>query len=145
FLAEMTQVQDTGQAEWIKEQYITEKEKELAQKEAEQTSVETQLSELTATGEMVTVERPYDGVVTNISETREYPLLTVQSAEVVVKGELTEQDHSKVEPEQTVYITMAENGSKEEGLIEKVDEIPEEISLRGKSDYPFIVTLLDEE
>src|SRR5690625_7665757 len=66
FLAEMTQVQDTGQAELIKEQYITEKEKELAQKEAEQTSVETQLSELTATGETMTVESHYDGVVTNI-------------------------------------------------------------------------------
>ncbi|MBU5468060.1 efflux RND transporter periplasmic adaptor subunit [Virgibacillus sp. MSJ-26] len=145
FLEEMTQVQDTGQAELIKEQYITEKEKELAQKEAEQTSVETQLSELTATGETVTVESPYDGVVTNISETLEDPLITVQSAELVVKGELKEQDHSKVEPEQTVYITMAENDSKEEGLIEEVDEIPDEISLKGKSKYPFIATLLDEE
>src|SRR5699024_8692560 len=104
FHAEMTKMQDTGQDEVIKKQYITEKEKELAQKEAEQTSVETQLSELTATGQTVTVESPYDGVVTNISETLEDPLITVQSAELVVKGELKEQDHSKVEPEQTVHI-----------------------------------------
>src|SRR5699024_5167889 len=87
FLQEMNQVQDTGQAELIKEQYITEKEKELAQKEAELNSVESQLSELTSTGETVTVESPFEGIVTDVSETLEDPLLTIQSDDLIIKGD----------------------------------------------------------
>lgn len=145
FLQEMNQVQDSGQAELIKEQYITENEKELAQKEAEHNSVESQLSELTSTGETVTVESPYEGIVTGVSETLEDPLLTIQSDDLVVKGDLTEKEHLDVEQEQLVYITMTQSGVEEEGQIEEVSQIPEEISLKGHSKYPFIVSLLDEE
>jgi len=145
FLQEMNQVQDTGQAELIKEQYITEKEKELAQKEAELNSVESQLSELTSTGETVTVESPFEGIVTDVSETLEDPLLTIQSDDLIIKGDLTEKEHLDVEHEQPVYITMTQSGVEEEGQIEEVSQIPKEINLKGHSKYPFIVTLLDEE
>src|SRR5699024_2626313 len=145
FLEEMNQVQDTGQAELIKEQYITEKEKELAQKEAELNSVESQLSELTSTGETVTVESPFEGIVTDVSETLEDPLLTIQSDDLIIKGDLTEKEHLDVEHEQPVYITMTQSGVEEEGQIEEVSQIPKEINLKGHSKYPFIVTLLDEE
>lgn len=145
FEEDMNHAQDSGQAELIKEQYITEKEKELAQKEAERNSVESQLSELMSMGDTITVESPYEGIVTSISEALEDPLLTVQSDELIVKSELTEQEHLEVEPEQSVYITMMQSDKAEEGVIEEVSHIPDEINLKGESRYPFTVTLVEEE
>ncbi|HLR51994.1 MAG TPA: HlyD family efflux transporter periplasmic adaptor subunit [Candidatus Avamphibacillus sp.] len=141
FVEAINGAQDVSQAEIIKEQYITEKEKELEQKNAELNSVESQLSELTQTGDTITVESPYEGIVSGVSETLEDPLLTIQSDELVVKSELTEQEHLDVESGLSVYIEMKESGQTMEGKVEKVSQIPENLNLKGNSKYSFLVSL----
>lgn len=145
FIEAMTGADDSGQAELIKEQYITEKEKELDQKVAEQGSIESQLSELMQTGDTVTVESPYEGVVTDLSKNLEAPLLTIQSGGYVVKGELNEAEHLDVEPGLSVNIEMKENDETAEGEIEAVSQFPKEIKLTGSSIYPFHASLGDDE
>lgn len=145
FIDAMTGAEDAGQAELIKEQYITEKEKELDQKVAEQGSIESQLSELMQTGDTVTVESPYQGVVTDLSENLDAPLLTIQSGGYIVKGELSEAEHLDVEPGLAVNIKMKESDETAEGEIEAVSQFPKEIKLTGSSIYPFHVSLSDDD
>src|SRR5699024_4119282 len=144
FIEAINGAQDLGQAEVIKEQYITEKEKELELKNAELNSVESQLSELTQTGDTITVESPYEGIISDVSETLEDPLLTIQSDELVVKSELTEQEHLNVEPGLSVHIEMKESGQTKEGKVEKVSQIPENLHLKGNSKYSFLVSFEEE-
>lgn len=141
----MSDEQSNDEAELLKEQYITEKEKELDQKIAEVDSLDAQLNELTTTGESITIESPQDGVVTHLSDSLSDPLLTIQSDDLIVRSELTETEHLKVEPDLSVEITMKESGEMEEGVIQTVDKLPENISLHGESDYPFIVSFSDKE
>lgn len=136
--------QDSGQAELIKEQYITEKEKELAQKNAEQQSLEAQLAELTQTGDTMTVESPYNGVVSNLSDSLEDPLLTIQSDDLIIKGELNEREHLEVGSGNPVSIVLKESGKTVEGQIESVSQTPEKITIKGESLYPFKASLTDD-
>src|SRR5699024_7170475 len=89
----------------------------------------------------ITVESPYEGIVSGVSETLEDPLLTIQSDELVVKSELTEQEHLDVESGLSVYIEMKESGQTMEGKVEKVSQIPENLNLKGNSKYSFLVSL----
>src|SRR5699024_8732182 len=73
-------------AHYMKEQYITEKETELMQKEAELQSVQAQISELETTGETITVESPYQGQVTAVSETLTNPVITIRDPELQAEG-----------------------------------------------------------
>lgn len=139
---------DASAAELLKEQYRIEKENELEQKEAELNSVQSQLADLTAGEETITVQSPFDGKVTNISKTLENPIMTIETPDLHMIGELSESERAKVEEGMVTEITFVEVDLDEmeelQGVVTYVSDEPKEVMLKGNSVYPFEVTF-DEE
>src|SRR5699024_1467389 len=77
----LTLPQNASSAEMMKEQFIIEKENELAQKEAQLTSVEAEQRELMAGEDTIIVESPFYGKVTDISLSLQNPLMTIEIPE----------------------------------------------------------------
>ncbi|RDW21901.1 HlyD family secretion protein [Oceanobacillus arenosus] len=134
--------ESTVDATLIKGQFIVEKEKELAQKNAELTSIENQLSELQATGDTITVESPYEGRIKSIATTLEDPIITIESADLHAVGELTESERMKIEQGLAVEVMLSESDAAViTGTVETVSEAPRKLEIEGESIYPFDVTL----
>lgn len=129
------------EAELMKEQYIIEKEKELAQKTAELTSVENQLTELTSSGDTITVESPFEGEIKAVQETLEDPLITIESTTLHAEGELTEQERTQIEEGQAVEVSLTEEGALIEGEIAEVSDSSKAADIEEESVYPFHVSL----
>lgn len=128
------------EAEYMKEQYLTEKEKELAGLRAQQNSVQTQLIELESGGDAITVESPYQGKVTVVSKSLGDPIITINSSTLHIVGELTEQERTIIKKDMPVEISINESEFKLEGSITHVSKVPNEIELHNKSEYPFSVS-----
>ncbi|MYL43713.1 efflux RND transporter periplasmic adaptor subunit [Virgibacillus salexigens] len=137
--------QDPIQAAIVKEQYLVEKEKELAQKNAALTSMEDQLTELQSTGDTITVESPYSGSVAAISPELKDPIMIIESQELQAEGELSEQDRAAIETGQPVEIEVVEKDIHLQGTIEQVSDKPKDTpTVNDASIYPFIVSLQDD-
>ncbi|WP_085993627.1 efflux RND transporter periplasmic adaptor subunit [Oceanobacillus senegalensis] len=136
--------QSTKEAEMIKQQYLIEKDKELKQKQAELAYVEDQLMELRSTGDSITVESPYDGNITFINTALEDPILTIESSNLKVAGELTEDERRKVEQGLPVEVITGDKEEPLEGTIEQISNSPKNVQLHGESIYPFSVSLNEE-
>ncbi len=131
-----------AEAEFLKEQTIAEKEMELAQKEAMLQMVENQLSELESEGQTITVESPFDGMVTDIDEGLDSPIITLQATTLQVEGELDEAERKRVEEGTEVTITIPEQEDLSiEGTISSVQTFPKKISVNESSAYPFEVSI----
>ncbi|WP_404450897.1 efflux RND transporter periplasmic adaptor subunit [Virgibacillus necropolis] len=128
------------EAEYMKEQYLTEKEKELARVEAQLESVQSQLTELESGGEMITVESPYQGKVTVVSEDLGDPIITINSSTLHIVGELTEQERTIIKKEMPVEISINENNTTLKGTITSVNDLPNQVELHDNSKYPFSVS-----
>ncbi|WP_099156762.1 efflux RND transporter periplasmic adaptor subunit [Virgibacillus ndiopensis] len=128
------------ESEYMKKQYLAEKEKELAQKTAQLESVQSQLTELEASGEIITVKSAYAGKVSMLSQMLSDPIITIQDAQLHAIGELAEEERLKIEQGMAVEITVKENQTFFQGSINKVDELPKEVEINGPSVYPFNVT-----
>ncbi|MBR7798171.1 HlyD family efflux transporter periplasmic adaptor subunit [Agaribacter marinus] len=139
--------QDPIQANLVKEQYIVEKEKELAQKNAALTSINNQLQELQTTGDTITVESPYEGRVASVSSSLQDPIITIESASLHAEGELTEQERTLVQAGLPVEISISEKDISLEGTINHVSDAPKgNVTVKDDSIYPFAATFeLDEE
>ncbi|SDJ68295.1 efflux RND transporter periplasmic adaptor subunit [Salimicrobium halophilum] len=135
------------EAEFEQEEKVAEKEMELAQKEAELAMVEDQLDQLEDEGETITVTSAFDGTVTDISESLEDPVLTLQSTELLLRGNLSEEERKQVEEEMTTIAEIPEDDIVVSGEISTLHEFPEETNLHLTSSYPFEadVTTDDEE
>src|SRR5699024_7775117 len=131
-------------AHYMKEQYITEKETELMQKEAELQSVQAQISELETTGETITVESPYQGQVTAVSETLTNPVITIRDPELQAEGELTESERMEVEQNMPVEVAIRENDAVLQGNLSHINDTPKNTSIHRSSVYSFAVSLEDE-
>lgn len=133
---------DPIQAKLVKQQYLLEKEKEVAQKQAALASVNRQLAELKETGDTVTVKSPYTGVITQLSEQLNNPIITVASPELHVTGELTEQERVYVKKDLSADIEVAELNKSLTGTVREVSDIPKEkANVKTSSIYPFIIEL----
>lgn len=130
-------------AEWMKYQYTLEIEKELALKEAELTSLEAQLTSLETTGQTVTVTSPYAGVVTMISASLDDPLMTIETMDLHIEGELGEQDRPLVEAGMTVDIYVPAVDQMFEGTVEKITQHPDQAQSH-ESVYRYYVTFSEE-
>ncbi|PKR77840.1 HlyD family secretion protein [Halalkalibacillus sediminis] len=142
---EIDLAESTTEAEFMREQYLIEKEKELAQKEAQLSSVESQLSELENTGDTITVESSYDGIVKNVSYDLGAPLVTIESSELEVVGELTEEERTRVEEGMDVEMTLGEQDVLVEGTIVFLSKTPKENSIDEERVYPFAISVDGEE
>lgn len=145
--AEMNQIKTASsvtEADYLKEQYLAEKKKELEQKQARLKSVQTQLTDLQASGDTITVDSPYTGNVTELSDSLGNPVMTIASTDVHVEGELTETERMKFEKGMPAEIAISENKKKLKGTIEEINDNPKTVSLHGKSIYPFYVSFTDQ-
>ncbi|MFZ3578125.1 HlyD family efflux transporter periplasmic adaptor subunit [Virgibacillus sp. DJP39] len=133
----------SAEAEYMKEQYLTEKEKELAKVEAEKRSVETQLTELESGGNTITVESPYQGKVSLVSEALGDPIITISSRTLRVIGELTEKESTVIKEGMPVEVAINESNAMVKGQISNISELPNEIDLHEESDYPFSVSFAE--
>lgn len=127
------------EAEYMKEQYLTEKQKELANEEAHLASVQTQLTELESGGDTITVKSPYQGNVTLVSESLGDPLMTIDSPGLHIVGELTEDERTVINKDMPVEIAVNENKTTWKGTITSISDSPEVIALHDNSAYPFSV------
>ncbi len=133
---------DPVQANLVKQQFLLEKEKEAAQKQAALASVDRQLAELEETGDTITVESPYEGIITQLSEQLNDPIITVSGTELHVAGELTEQERVYVKKNLPVDMEVMELNKSLTGTVTQVSETPkEEAAAKTSSIYPFIIEL----
>ncbi|OZU87282.1 hypothetical protein CIL03_17850 [Virgibacillus indicus] len=132
--------QEPVEAEVMKEQYLIEKEKELNQKNAQVDSVQSQLDELRATGNTITVESPYEGIVKEVSTSLDDPIITIESTQLFAEGELTEQERTEIEQGMKTEVRVTEKSLLAEGAVNDVKNSPKEISVEGESIYPFNIT-----
>ncbi|MBM7554367.1 efflux RND transporter periplasmic adaptor subunit [Thalassobacillus pellis] len=136
----------TIETEFMKQEQIAEKELELAQKEAKLTMVESQLAELEAGGKTITVESPFNGVITEISESLQSPLITMKTTTLQVEGKLTESERKKVQPDMEVEIKLPNEELPEQppllrGTISSLRNFPDHVSVGWQSEYPFEVSI----
>ncbi|MBT2218376.1 efflux RND transporter periplasmic adaptor subunit [Virgibacillus dakarensis] len=134
----------SADAEYMKEQYVTEKENELAQKNAQLKSVQAQLTELEMSGDTITVESPFQGNVTNVSDSLDDPIITIESTQLHVTGELTEKERMVLEQGMPAEISLSENDTVLQGTVQEVSDSPKTVALQGTSLYPFYVAFTDE-
>lgn len=134
---------DSSEAEMLKEQFIIDKEKERKHRIGKQRNVQAQIAELQAGGETVTVESPYSGKITMVSETLDNPIVTIRTADLHVKGELTEEQRTKVKEGMPVAIWLNNQAQTVQGTVEYISDAPETIAVNKKSLYPFSVAFTD--
>ncbi|WP_239984666.1 efflux RND transporter periplasmic adaptor subunit [Lentibacillus sediminis] len=134
----------TAEAELIKEQYIIEKEMELAAATAELESAEAQLTELQQTGDTITMESPFAGRVSDVSISLGDPLLTIENAPLQAEGELSERERATVEEGMPVTVKLKETNAVLTGEISQISDAPKALQVDGESVYPFEITF-DEE
>ncbi|WP_047981926.1 efflux RND transporter periplasmic adaptor subunit [Ornithinibacillus contaminans] len=132
-------------AEMQMKQYLIEKEQALAIKQEQERLIETQLADLQAGGDTITVTSPYQGKVKSISTTLADPLIVIENTRLQVNGELTEEDRVKVEPGDSVYVTLVEQEKVLQGSVKTVGETPvEEARVDSDSVYPLVVDFEEE-
>lgn len=134
----------SGSTEWMKEQYKIEKEKELGLKEAQLESVEAQLKTLEQTGHTVTVTSPYEGRVTMLSKSLNDPILSIETTDLQIEGELVEKERPELTEGLAVDIYSPTTDEMFEGVIAKVDEIPNHNEVNEESFYEFDVSFSEE-
>ncbi|WP_101846636.1 efflux RND transporter periplasmic adaptor subunit [Halobacillus sp. Marseille-P3879] len=137
----------TAAAEIIKEEALSDKEKELAQKEAELAMVNDQLDQLTTTGQTITVQSSFNGIVRDLSEDLSSPLLTLSSTSLIVEGEVSEEDRKLLEEEMRTEVTVTDLDEGEvtlQGTLAELDTFSEETAVQKASKYPFEITISEE-
>ncbi|MCF3943949.1 efflux RND transporter periplasmic adaptor subunit [Oceanobacillus alkalisoli] len=125
------------EAELMKEQFIAEKEQELAAKTTELTTVENQLSELRDTGDMITYESPFAGKIKQISTDLGNPLIVIESTDLHATGDLSEAERLEVETGMPAILQLEETDVLLEGSVDSLDDSPVELDVEKESIYPF--------
>ncbi|WP_087975100.1 efflux RND transporter periplasmic adaptor subunit [Oceanobacillus rekensis] len=137
--------QSSIDADLIKQQYIVEKEKELSQKVSQLEAYQSQLTELRSTGNTITVESPYAGRITDLNETLDNPVVTIESAELHVFGELTEKERTQMQPGLAAEVDIQEMSLQLDGTLHKVSSTPKSIDIGSESIYSFQVAFVEDE
>lgn len=135
--------QNTVEAELLRQQYLIEKENELSQKTAELQSLEAQLMELQSSGNVITVNSPFDGRISEVKDSLEDPVITIQDTTLQVDGEFTEEERTKVEAGFAAQMEVNELPIALEGTISEVSEHPTEVGIESTSVYPFSVSIAE--
>lgn len=135
--------QTSIEADLLKEQYLVEKEKELSQKRAQLAAVEAQLTELQASGDTITVQSPYAGRISNLNETLDHPVITIEETDLVAIGELTEQERKQMQEGLAAEVEVQEMSTQLEGAVQEVGEKPASIKVDGESMYPFTISFTE--
>ncbi|WP_010095704.1 efflux RND transporter periplasmic adaptor subunit [Ornithinibacillus scapharcae] len=133
------------EAEVLKEQFILQKEQELAAVQEQERLIQSQLDELRSSGDTVTVESPFSGKVQEISSTLQDPIIRIGDTSLIVKGDLNETARVNVETGQQVEIMFDKVDQSFTGTISKLEEEPHEVGVDSESIYPFEVMFEEEQ
>ncbi len=128
------------EANYLKEEFLMEKEMELAQKRAQLESIQMQLSELESNGETVTATSPYEGSVMALSESLDNPVVTIRGTELYAEGQLTEAQRMEAEVEMPAEVAIHEGDTVINGALGMLADNPESVHVDGESAYAFQVT-----
>ncbi|WP_176142387.1 efflux RND transporter periplasmic adaptor subunit [Halobacillus hunanensis] len=131
----------TIETEFMKQNAIAEKELQLSQKQAHLSMVENQLNQLEQTGQSITVTSEFSGVVTNLSENLQPPLLTLSSSNLIVSGELSEEHRKQVKEGMNSYVRIPNLELEVKGLVESIKPFPESVDVQHPSHYPFEIVI----
>ncbi|SDR14379.1 efflux RND transporter periplasmic adaptor subunit [Virgibacillus salinus] len=131
-------------ANYMKEQYLAEKEKELDQKNAQLQNIQAQLSDLESTGDTITVESSYQGQVTKISKSLSNPVVTIRDMQLQAEGEFTEAERMEAEREMPVEVSIRENGTLLKGNLNEINDSPKTVNVHGTSIYSFDVSFSED-
>lgn len=137
--------QEPVEAEVLKEQFILQKEQELAAVQEQERMIQSQLNDLRATGDTITVESPFSGKVKEVSSTLEDPLIRIGDTSLIVKGDLNETARIDVETGHEVDITFDEVNQRFTGTVSKLEDEPHEVAVDSESIYPFEVIFEEEQ
>jgi HlyD family secretion protein len=135
---------DPVEAEVMKEQFIIEKENELAQKQAALESVQNQLTELQTTGDTITVESPYDGKIKEIAEDLGDPIVTIEQPVLEARGKLTELERNEIEEGFPALVELTSIQTFLDGTVSNLNDYPENVSEEGGSIYSFQIAFEEE-
>ncbi|MEN2769074.1 efflux RND transporter periplasmic adaptor subunit [Ornithinibacillus xuwenensis] len=136
---------DPIEAELQKKQFLIEKEQELVAKREQGKNIESQLDDLRAGGDTITVNSPYQGKVKSISSTLADPLIVIETTEIQVAGELTEDARISVEPGQSVEVTLVESEQELKGSVQGIGDSPVgDVAVNEQSVYPVDVAFADD-
>src|SRR5699024_6390047 len=144
---ELIQIEQTNPGSSVqKEQYIVEKEQQLAQLKAEEKQVQSQLKDLTENDGVIQIESPVSGRVTHLSTGLDNPIMTIRSTDFHVVGELTEAERMAVEAEMDVKIRLVDNDELEpiDGQVDFVSNEPLDVTVNEQSAYPIHVAFNEE-
>ncbi|QXE01125.1 efflux RND transporter periplasmic adaptor subunit [Terribacillus sp. DMT04] len=143
-ISEALQQASEEQTAQIQEHYRISLEKELAEKQAALAAAEEQLSALEDTGEYITVTSPAAGTIKDIAVPGEAPVITINSSDLVISGELEEAERKQVQSGMTVKAAVADDGIVLEGEITELADQP--ASIKDKTSfYTFEATYQSEE
>ncbi|MFA1822947.1 efflux RND transporter periplasmic adaptor subunit [Virgibacillus oceani] len=135
---------DPVEAEVMKQQFIIDKENELAQKQAALQSTQNQLTELQTTGDTITVESPYDGKVKNIATDLGDPIVTIELPILEARGELTELERNEIEEGFPALVELTNIQTFLDGTVSNLNDYPETVSDEGESIYSFQIAFEEE-
>ncbi|GAA5416498.1 putative efflux system component YknX [Paraliobacillus ryukyuensis] len=134
-----------GEAALFKEQYVIEKEKELTQTNAQITSLENQLADLENRQTSITVTSPYDGRVKARAASLDNPVMTIESTDLQVTGELTEEETTYVKRGMKVEVALDKTDAVLTGDVNQISKTPNEVELEKESFYPFTASIAEGE
>ncbi|QTM98105.1 HlyD family efflux transporter periplasmic adaptor subunit [Sediminibacillus dalangtanensis] len=132
------------EAKYLKEQYIAEKQIELAEKQAALNNAQSQLAELAAGGDTVTIESPVAGIVTELNQSLANPLTVVSSEELIIEGTLPEGKRKMIEQGMEVRISIPDAAIQLNGTIQSLADVPEQDNEKKQSDYHFEIEFNEE-
>ncbi|WP_226585412.1 efflux RND transporter periplasmic adaptor subunit [Halobacillus litoralis] len=135
------------ETEYLQQEEIAEQEAELNKQESLLEMAEDQLDQLQEDGDQITVTSSFSGVVTNLSEELNDPLITMESTSLIVKAEVREDERNRLSENMAAKVKGEDFNFETTGTLTDVHQFPEEIGLNKTSRYPFTVSLddIDEE
>jgi HlyD family secretion protein len=132
------------EAELFKERFLIEKQEELAMKNTEIETVQSQLEELRVTGDTITFDSPYEGKIKHISQELMDPIVLIQGSDLEIIGQLHEGERLEVEEGMPAALDLYETDDVLESSIAEMADTPEDTKANKTSVYPFTALLPEE-
>lgn len=129
------------EAEFMKRQFLAEKQKEVSQLRAEQQAITSQLQSLQSTGDMITYTSPYAGRVSNVSKELASPILTIESLDLHIEADLTEHERAIVEEGMKAEMQINAIAEILPASVADVADAPNNLRMESGSKYSLIATL----
>ncbi|WP_154657299.1 efflux RND transporter periplasmic adaptor subunit [Pontibacillus marinus] len=131
-----------AEAEVAKQQRIAKVESQIAQKEAQLTALEDRLSDLESRDQVVQVASPYEGTVTNLSQSLQEPVVTLKQSDLVIRGLVDEGVHQQITTDMKARGELLNQEYAWKGTVDTIGTYPEKEE-DEVSYYPYEIQVED--